>query len=221
MLISVVRTTGPGFLASRNRVNVMLTRCKEGMVIVTNKAFMQTRSVQNTLLGELCDFWGELAYDGNGQSVWKNWRTIAEGKCNLPGVKGRDVSVVLPISQLQTLNLSASPMTGPVQPLRDHRHSSTIRSFPQSSPFAVGAIKTAKSAFPPLSSTQNVNAPALLGQWAQGPVGVTKGRNVSKSQSQRSVARGRNAKKMTQENSAHYLRWDLTSNGSSRNTSYY
>ncbi|KLO11672.1 hypothetical protein SCHPADRAFT_798767, partial [Schizopora paradoxa] len=57
ILLSVVRTEAPGFLKSKQRVNVMLTRCKKGMVIISNCAFMHKPNVRRTLLGELCNYW--------------------------------------------------------------------------------------------------------------------------------------------------------------------
>ncbi|KAI0737249.1 AAA domain-containing protein, partial [Daedaleopsis nitida] len=56
VIISTVRTTGPGFLRSLNRMNVMLTRCKAGMVVVTNRRFL-TGPGRETLLGGLAQRW--------------------------------------------------------------------------------------------------------------------------------------------------------------------
>lgn len=86
VLISVVRTTGPGFLKSQNRVNVMLTRCKAGMVLVTNRAFTRHASVRKTLLGKLVEHWENKAGQSN---AWCKWTEVAEKKADLPGASRR------------------------------------------------------------------------------------------------------------------------------------
>ncbi|KAL1685650.1 AAA domain-containing protein, partial [Schizophyllum commune] len=40
VLVSMVRTETPGFLKSLPRLNVLLTRCRRGMVIVTSPTFL-------------------------------------------------------------------------------------------------------------------------------------------------------------------------------------
>lgn len=82
VILSIVRTTGPGFLVSQNRSNVMLTRCKAGLVIVTNRIFLRTTGAQYTLLGNLAHHWTQR----HGESkTWKDWKGIAEHKANMPG----------------------------------------------------------------------------------------------------------------------------------------
>ncbi len=88
VLVSVVRTNSPGFLKSLNRVNVMLTRCKAGMVIVTKKAFMRRKDVKKTLLGKLVAHWENLMKNLVDQDAWKDWKLVAERRCNLPGAIG-------------------------------------------------------------------------------------------------------------------------------------
>ncbi|TBU23034.1 AAA domain-containing protein, partial [Dichomitus squalens] len=56
VVVSTVRTTGPGFLRSLNRMNVMLTRCQAGMVVVTNRRFLLDGG-RDTLLGKLARRW--------------------------------------------------------------------------------------------------------------------------------------------------------------------
>ncbi|KAI9063955.1 hypothetical protein FKP32DRAFT_1535121, partial [Trametes sanguinea] len=56
VVISAVRTSAPGFLCSRNRTNVMLTRCERGMVLVSQHAFLHGPGAR-TLLGELARRW--------------------------------------------------------------------------------------------------------------------------------------------------------------------
>ncbi|RDX43224.1 hypothetical protein K466DRAFT_472187, partial [Polyporus arcularius HHB13444] len=56
VIVSTVRTTRAGFLKSLNRMNVMLTRCTTGMVLVTNRNFLCTAG-RETLLGKLAQRW--------------------------------------------------------------------------------------------------------------------------------------------------------------------
>ncbi|THH13352.1 hypothetical protein EW146_g6849 [Bondarzewia mesenterica] len=81
VIVSTVRTEGPGFLKSKKRVNVMLTRCKKGMVIVANRGFFR-RGGRDTLLGMLASYWE----DTEGEGCWIDWKLVAEGKANMPGV---------------------------------------------------------------------------------------------------------------------------------------
>lgn len=60
-------------------MNVALTRCRKGMVIVTNKGFLQGPG-KSTLLGKLCDFWAL-----NGEA-WIDWKTLLGKDVGLPGV---------------------------------------------------------------------------------------------------------------------------------------
>ncbi|KAI5119293.1 hypothetical protein M0805_008208 [Coniferiporia weirii] len=86
IIVSVVRTTGPGFLRSQNRVNVMLTRCRAGMIIISSKRFMRHSSVQKTLLGKLVAHWETQV---GKPSIWHDWRHVAEQKVDLPGAPGK------------------------------------------------------------------------------------------------------------------------------------
>jgi len=51
VILSSVRTKWPGFLKSQPRMNVALTRCRKGMVVVTTSFY---RAREETLLGQLC-----------------------------------------------------------------------------------------------------------------------------------------------------------------------
>ena len=77
VIISVVRTERHGFLNFQNRNNVMLTRCKSGMVIVAKKSFLKDRASE-TLLGKLVVYWDKKA-------SWIGWRDVAAGHVELPG----------------------------------------------------------------------------------------------------------------------------------------
>ncbi|EIW84319.1 hypothetical protein CONPUDRAFT_50679 [Coniophora puteana RWD-64-598 SS2] len=61
ILISLVRTRALGFLSDLRRTNVMLTRCKRGMVIFTNRAFIEGRGSES-LVGNLLGYYGDEAW---------------------------------------------------------------------------------------------------------------------------------------------------------------
>ncbi|KIJ30351.1 hypothetical protein M422DRAFT_187254, partial [Sphaerobolus stellatus SS14] len=82
VIVSAVRTSGPGFLQNLNRVNVMLTRCKMGMIIVTNRSFVYGRG-RKTLLGKLAKYWDKNE-SVPGKLNWVDWRRVAEEKAKLP-----------------------------------------------------------------------------------------------------------------------------------------
>ncbi|KAJ7839369.1 AAA domain-containing protein, partial [Mycena olivaceomarginata] len=82
VVVSVVRTDAPGFLRSLHRMNVMLTRAKKGMVIVTSSSFLRSQGAQ-TLLGRLARYWGTRQHD-----IWIDWRRVADRTAGLPGLPG-------------------------------------------------------------------------------------------------------------------------------------
>ncbi|KAF9459527.1 P-loop containing nucleoside triphosphate hydrolase protein [Collybia nuda] len=88
VLISVVRSGRPGFLTSLNRMNVMLTRCQAGLVIVTSRFFLRGGG-QDTLLGKLAKHWEQ----GRGDGAWVEWRSVASEEVDLPGAPGRNRTV--------------------------------------------------------------------------------------------------------------------------------
>ena len=61
IIISVVRTDKIGFLRENRRANVMLTRCKKGMVLCTNKHFVEDLA-KSTLVGKLAKTMGPKAW---------------------------------------------------------------------------------------------------------------------------------------------------------------
>lgn len=79
VILSSVRTQQAGFLNSRHRMNVALTRCRMGMVVVTNKRFLRSAG-SNTLLGQLCNSWSRHG------DAWIDWRTILSDSAVLPGL---------------------------------------------------------------------------------------------------------------------------------------
>ncbi|KAF5335473.1 hypothetical protein D9611_012174 [Ephemerocybe angulata] len=81
VIVSVVRTDKPGFLTLTNRLNVMLTRCKKGMVIVTNEAFLLKG--RDLLLRHLASHW-ERRYGHS--KTWVSWKDILDACVDVPGV---------------------------------------------------------------------------------------------------------------------------------------
>ena len=70
IVISVVRTNRPGFLLDKRRTNVMLTRCKKGMVILTNRDFLDG-TARKTLVAKLA---------GAMKEPWLTERDILNGR---------------------------------------------------------------------------------------------------------------------------------------------
>ncbi|KAG6910852.1 hypothetical protein DXG01_007168 [Tephrocybe rancida] len=61
IIISLVRSRDLGFLDNRRRTNVMLTRCKKGMFILSSCKFLSGRGAK-TLVGELAERMGDEAW---------------------------------------------------------------------------------------------------------------------------------------------------------------
>ncbi|KAF9033214.1 hypothetical protein BJ165DRAFT_1303038, partial [Panaeolus papilionaceus] len=62
-------------------LNVLLTRAKKGLIIVTNNSFLNTAG-SKTLLGKLARHW-QRNYPS--PSPWVDWRLIAQNEASLPG----------------------------------------------------------------------------------------------------------------------------------------
>ncbi|KAH9956267.1 P-loop containing nucleoside triphosphate hydrolase protein, partial [Russula dissimulans] len=71
VILSSVRTEHAGFLKSQPRMNVALTRCRKGLVVVTHRAFLLGLG-KNTLLGQLCTAWSSH----RGNDVWIDWKDM-------------------------------------------------------------------------------------------------------------------------------------------------
>ena len=52
IIVSIVRTSSPGFMKNKRRTNVMLSRCKKSMMILTNRGFLLKKNVARTLVGK-------------------------------------------------------------------------------------------------------------------------------------------------------------------------
>jgi hypothetical protein len=66
-------------LKSLPRMNVALTRCRKGMVVITNKCFLQEAGV-STLLGKLCRAWSQH------RDAWIDWKAVLSNSVALPGL---------------------------------------------------------------------------------------------------------------------------------------
>ena len=80
VILSSVRTKQPGFLRSQPRMNVALTRCRKGMVVVTDKSFLQGAG-RTTLLGQLCNTWLR-----HHNACWIDSRAMLNNSGALPGL---------------------------------------------------------------------------------------------------------------------------------------
>ncbi|KAE9405144.1 hypothetical protein BT96DRAFT_988692 [Gymnopus androsaceus JB14] len=75
IIVSIVRSMRIGFLSNLRRTNVMLTRFKRGMFIVTSKKFV-TGPGEATLVGQLASHFEKEM----GPEVWMNLKDMEEGK---------------------------------------------------------------------------------------------------------------------------------------------
>jgi superfamily I DNA and/or RNA helicase len=73
IVISLVRSKTLGFLTSKRRTNVMLTRCKRGMYIVSSKAFLEGKGA-DSLVGKMA---AEL---GKRPGAWLTHKDLRDRK---------------------------------------------------------------------------------------------------------------------------------------------
>ncbi len=81
VLISIVRSRDPGFLHSEQRMNVMLTRCRRGLVVVSSRSFLLGLG-RSTLVGKLA----------RGRP-WLESTAVTEQRANLPYAWGKHAPV--------------------------------------------------------------------------------------------------------------------------------
>jgi len=177
VIISAVRTNAPGFLCVQNRTNVMLTRCKMGMVIVTNRLFVQD-GARSTLLGKLASYWSR----GHINDIWIDWRSVAQKGVDLPGfpIRRTPKFIASPAAvpsmnrQVPTPIVSASSgqtlrLTGQEVAVASNAFSNLTVSMQRANPKAAPA----QDAFPALVGGKS-RAPAVQGSWKRGSSAVKK-----------------------------------------------
>jgi hypothetical protein len=112
-------------------MNVALTRCRKGMVVVTGKRFLQGAG-RCTLLGQLCQAWSQR------RDTWIDWKVILGGSVELPGLPRPPPSSLpsfrpLRVGRPVDIRMSAStpqppsplPLTIPTDPVEQPRSHST------------------------------------------------------------------------------------------------
>jgi len=109
VILSSVRTKQPGFLKSQPRMNVALTRCRKGMVVVTDKSFLQGAG-GSTLLGQLCHTWSRH------HACWIDSNAILNNSGALPGLPGPAPSRPNGMQSHSHHNLSARTTMPPRNP---------------------------------------------------------------------------------------------------------
>lgn len=65
-----------GFMKETRRMNVMLTRCKKGMIILTSRAFIETKA-SSSLVGTLAKTLGPKAWLELGHVLSNNFRPFS------------------------------------------------------------------------------------------------------------------------------------------------
>ncbi|KAI0697440.1 AAA domain-containing protein, partial [Cytidiella melzeri] len=101
VIISATRTARPGFLSLQSRTNVMLTRCRAGMIIVSNAFFASSRA-EHTLFGKLAAYWEDVKPH---DTIWIDWRRVLERTVDLPGAAGQQAL----LRTSRSLHASTSP----------------------------------------------------------------------------------------------------------------
>lgn len=80
----------------------MLTRCKVGMVIVTDRTFAGNQA-RKTLLGELVAHWDS---SNEKADAWIDWKDVINGKVNLPVRQEAGVDTQAVEAQLASLTIA-------------------------------------------------------------------------------------------------------------------
>lgn len=163
ILISVVRTDKPGFLNLLNRMNVMLTRCRTGMVVVASRHFLSNNGA-DTLLGKLARYWTKTYSD---YGLWVDWKLVAERKVDLPGIS---------IPKLLNSNNRSFPYQATTSSQYGPVHSQPVVSIQSTSGFHFSSGWNSFTEFPPLSLVV-VPCKSLHGRWKQ-PISIPDVENV-------------------------------------------
>jgi hypothetical protein len=101
----------------------MLSRCRCGVVIVTNKVFLQQPFSQDTLVAKLSQHVGKRI----GRLAWTSWKDVAQHEANLPGASGSTdvrLNVLSPAADMKPSTLMSN--TGG----SDTLHAPPMSSFP-------------------------------------------------------------------------------------------
>lgn len=93
VLISLVRSDQVGFLYLKQRMNVMLTRCRRGMVIVSSRSFLEGVA-RDTLVGILSAYWS-VSQKGEEREPWVSADDIMNQRVHLPGSPGKNAPYLL------------------------------------------------------------------------------------------------------------------------------
>lgn len=76
IIVSLVRTLGEGrgnplgFLKNARRSNVMLSRCKKGMLVLAQRSFLESPEACETLVGKMAYEWEN----------WTEWSDLIKGE---------------------------------------------------------------------------------------------------------------------------------------------
>lgn len=73
IVLSLVRSEKIGFLKEGRRVNVMLTRCKRGMIILTSRVFVEGIA-SSSLIGGLAKALGPQAWVESRKVLYGNFK---------------------------------------------------------------------------------------------------------------------------------------------------
>ncbi|KDQ17077.1 hypothetical protein BOTBODRAFT_224637 [Botryobasidium botryosum FD-172 SS1] len=152
VLISIVRTTAAGFLKLMNRVNVMLTRCKTAMVILSSRRFLRETNASNTLIGLLAEEW-----EMHQPHTWIDWRRVAQGSVNLPGrLAPKPISAPTPVVVPRVQPSDVKQITKLLQ--------SNLMIAP--APPRPPPVQVEGAAFPALASARSTKPRVALGVWS-------------------------------------------------------
>jgi hypothetical protein len=120
VIVSLVRSSRPGFLSSVRRMNVMLTRCRRGLIIVSSQAFLRPGGKgSDTLLGKLVQHW-----QSEHAQTWISWNSVLNALVALPGVTRSETSGRRPpvkAAPQQKHSSKGNPATSTVRPAQGQK----------------------------------------------------------------------------------------------------
>ncbi|KAJ3995568.1 hypothetical protein F5050DRAFT_1543654, partial [Lentinula boryana] len=76
-------------------MNVMLTRCRRGMVVVSRRSFLEGVA-RDTLVGQLSAYWTTR----EGRNAWVNALDVMNSRVNLPGAPGSKADPAIATARL-------------------------------------------------------------------------------------------------------------------------